>query len=133
MAEDAFGTQSDYTRQEPRAVCSTVDSTSGVHDISTRLMAHMLGLEAPGSDPPSPYYSYQSRSPSMAGPLQPCSQHLSYPPNAGFTNPMNPVAISEDGSGSGANWAQNIGGPGSFGINNSSYPNFMYDFGGYGI
>jgi hypothetical protein len=132
MAEDAFGTQSDYSRQEPHVVCS---SASGVHEISTRLMAHMLGLEAPGSDPPSPYYSFQSRSPSMAGPLQPCNQ-LSYPPNAGFTNgiqPMNPVAIPEEGSGSGANWAQNIGAPGNFGINNPSYPNFMYDFGGYGV
>jgi len=131
MAEDAFGErESGYSRKEP-----TVNNASGhgVQDISTRLMAHMLGLEVPGHDPSTSYYMLHSRPPFVAGgSSQPSSnQQLSYPSGAGFTNDMqtmNPVVMSGDGSGTGTNWAQNIATPGSYGINN-----YMYDYGGYGV
>ena len=130
MAEEAFEERgTDYIGQE------TVNNTNmnGVHDISTRLMARMLGLEVPcvDRDPSSPYYLLQSRGPFMSS--QPLSQHLSYPSSAGFTTDMqtvNPVAMTETGE-TGGNWAANVAAPGSYGMNHLNYN--MYDFGGYGV
>jgi len=132
MAEDAFGEQgADYSRQQPQAVPSgstANNNASGVHEIGHRLMAHMLGLEAPGADPSGYYLLLQSRPPFV--PEQTSNQQLSYPSSAGFTQTMNPAVMSPDGSGSGGNWAQNMAAPDSYGMNNS---NGMWDFGGYGV
>ncbi|KAF8808141.1 hypothetical protein BYT27DRAFT_7190259 [Phlegmacium glaucopus] len=130
-AEDAFEERAAYSRREP-----AVNNASGVQEINTRLMAHMLGLEVPGNDP-STYYLLHSPPPFIAGgssqpsSQQPSSQQLLYPSSAGFTSDMqtiNPVVMSGDGTGAGSSWAQNIAAPGSYGINN-----YMYDFEGYGV
>jgi hypothetical protein len=126
MAEDAFGdsgTGYSTGRQESNGVvCGG--------DISQRLMAHMLGLEAPGVDPLSSYYLLHSRGPFVAGD----SSHVSYPSSAEFTNgcmqAMNPVVMSGDVPGPvGGNWSHTMAAD-NYGINNANY---MYDFGEYGV
>lgn len=116
MAEDAFEESgTGYSPQEP----------NGGSEISQRLMAHMLGLEAPGVDP-LPYYYFVAGDSSQVQPV-------SYPPSAGFTNgmqAMNSVAMSGVGPGSvGGNWSHNMAAD-NYGINNANY---MYDFAEYGV
>jgi hypothetical protein len=116
VAEDAFeecGTG--YSRQEP----------NGGNEISQRLMAHMLGLEAPGVDP-LPYYYFVAGDSSQAQPV-------TYPSSAGFPNgmqTMNSVAMSGVGPGPvGGNWSHNMAAD-NYVINNANY---MYDFTEYGV
>jgi hypothetical protein len=117
VAEDAFGESgTGYSGQEPNGVvCGG--------EISQRLMAHMLGLEAPGVDPSLPYYYFVAGDSSQAQPL-------TYPSSAEFTNgmqAMNSVAMNGDGTGAlGGNWSHSMAAD-NYGIN----ANYMYDFGGY--
>lgn len=111
MTEDVFGERgADYSRQEPQ----TMSSVSNANELSHKLMAHMLGLEAPSVDP---YYMT---------PFIP-QQQLSYP-SVGYVNGMHEMnAVVMNGDGSGGNWLQHV--PDQYGINHGSY----YDFGEYGI
>lgn len=60
-AEDAFGREksSDFLQREAFRDSGSKErmpSATGIQDISTRMMAHMLGLDVPGIEPPTPYY-----------------------------------------------------------------------------
>ncbi|KAF5368389.1 hypothetical protein D9758_002173 [Tetrapyrgos nigripes] len=64
-ADDAFGQEktSDYLQREAFRVSEQRDvglqqapSEAGVQDLSTRMMAHMLGLDIPGVEPSTSYY-----------------------------------------------------------------------------
>ena len=113
MAEDAFGESgTGYSRQEHNGCGS---------EISQRLMAHMLGFEAPGVDP-LPYYFFVAGDASQAQPV--------YPPSAEFTNSMqtmNSVAMTGAGPVAvGGNWSHSMAAD-NYGIN------YVYDFGEYGV
>lgn len=65
MAEDAFGQEKtqDYPqrgvytdRGTPAINQISFQNQNGVQDFSTRIMAHMLGLDIPDVEPPAPYY-----------------------------------------------------------------------------
>ncbi|KAF8167342.1 fungal-specific transcription factor domain-containing protein [Crassisporium funariophilum] len=146
-AEDAFGEDKapDYLQREvfgaPESTenveVNTDNTTSGVQDISTRLMAHMLGLEVPGVEPSTSYYPGYEWWPRMNQGSSQLPQTLPYSSSTTFTTndmqAMNSGAGSGNGTGSsGANWAQNTPLQPSmidyYGINNLNYP---YDFGQY--
>jgi len=61
-AEAAFGPEknADYLQQETFDDTSTLfgsnQGQNGVHDLGTRIMAHMLGLDLPGIEPSTSYY-----------------------------------------------------------------------------
>ncbi|KAF8560118.1 hypothetical protein OG21DRAFT_1451878 [Imleria badia] len=60
-ADDAFGREksSDFLQREAFGDSSSkerVTPTAGIQDISTRMMAHMLGLDIPGIEPSTSYY-----------------------------------------------------------------------------
>lgn len=60
-ADDAFGGEksSDFLQREVFGDSGSkgpMTSTAGIHDISTRMMAHMLGLDIPGIEPSTSYY-----------------------------------------------------------------------------
>ncbi|KAF9225551.1 hypothetical protein BS17DRAFT_751446 [Gyrodon lividus] len=57
-ADDAFGKEksSDFLQREAFAAKERVTSSAGIQDISTRMMAHMLGLDIPGIEPSTSYY-----------------------------------------------------------------------------
>lgn len=60
-ADDAFGREksSDFLQREAFGDSSPkerITSTAGIQDISTRMMAHMLGLDIPGIEPSTSYY-----------------------------------------------------------------------------
>jgi hypothetical protein len=117
MAEDAFGeSEAGYGRQP-----NPVRGDSSASEINQRLMAHMLGLEAPGADPLASYY--------LLHPFD-TGQPQSYPLNAGFTNAINPVMSGDETGSVGGSWSQNMAALDNYGINNANY---AYDFGGYGV
>lgn len=60
-ADDAFGREknSDLLQREVFGDSGSKErttSTTGIQDISTRMMAHMLGLDIPGIEPSTSYY-----------------------------------------------------------------------------
>jgi hypothetical protein len=60
-ADDAFGREknSDFLQRETFGDSGSKErmtSTAGIQDISTRMMAHMLGLDIPGIEPSTSYY-----------------------------------------------------------------------------
>lgn len=60
-ADDAFGREksSDFLQREAfgdRDSKERMTPTAGIQDISTRMMAHMLGLDIPGIEPSTSYY-----------------------------------------------------------------------------
>jgi hypothetical protein len=58
QADDAFGREksSDLLQREAFGVLADkATDSSGVQDISTRIMAHMLGLDIPGIEPSTSY------------------------------------------------------------------------------
>lgn len=60
-ADDAFGREknSDMLQREAFGDSGSKErmtSTTGIQDISTRMMAHMLGLDIPGIEPSTSYY-----------------------------------------------------------------------------
>ncbi|KAF8445677.1 fungal-specific transcription factor domain-containing protein [Boletus edulis BED1] len=60
-ADDAFGREksSDFLQREAFGDSGSrerMTSTPGIQDISTRMMAHMLGLDIPGIEPSTSYY-----------------------------------------------------------------------------
>ena len=118
MAEDAFGEGgTSYSRQEGSGV------VCGGSDISHRLMAHMLGLEAPGVEP-LPYYFFVGGETSQG-------QGVSYPPSTEFTGGMQTMSMSGGVAGPvGGNWSHNMAAD-NYGIINNT--NYMYDFGEYGV
>jgi hypothetical protein len=105
----------------PDPVADNSSTTTGVQDISTRLMAHMLGLEIPVVEPSTSYYPGYEWWPRMnqGVPLHPYPVNTEYGPSMGQGFP----------SASGNNgWV-----PGQhrgYGTNNLNYG---YDFGQYGV
>lgn len=58
-AEDAFGREksSDFLQREAFGDSGSKERiATGIQDISTRMMAHMLGLDIPGIEPSTSYY-----------------------------------------------------------------------------
>jgi len=91
-ADDAFGEKSsDVLQREafsdlPR---ECAPQNSGIQEISTRMMAHMLGLDIPGIEPSTSYYpgyewwprTNQSPQPYYESPAGPISlMNMNYPP-----------------------------------------------------
>lgn len=65
LADDAFGQEKnlDYPQREVYDERGNAtgnqggfENQNGVHDLSTRIMAHMLGLDIPGIEPSTSYY-----------------------------------------------------------------------------
>lgn len=93
MADDAFGQEKELNfsqrgvyddRGNIAGTQCALESQNGVQDLSTRIMAHMLGLDIPGIEPSTSYYpGYQwwPRNSGQAEPsTQPVSQSISPPP-----------------------------------------------------
>ncbi|CAA7264843.1 unnamed protein product [Cyclocybe aegerita] len=150
-AHDAFGEEkaSDFLQREAFGSPATsgapqtthdnnhnLEDLGGVHDISTRLMAHMLGLEIPGVEPSTSYYPGYEWWPRMnQGTLQQHlannSHHLTYPSGTDFSADL-PVQASATHHTTGSNnWMPNAPtAAGDYGMNQLNYP---YDFGHYGV
>ncbi len=83
VADDAFGQEKplDYP---PRDVYddrgntainqTSFENQNGVQDLSTRIMAHMLGLDIPGVEPPTSYYPTYQWWPRSSGQIDPSTQ-----------------------------------------------------------
>jgi len=127
-AQDAFGEEKtqDYPQREafganpmqPDPVPDNSNSTTGVQDISTRLMAHMLGLEIPGVEPSTSYYPGYEWWPRM-------NQGVPYPVDTEYGPSMGQGLPPASGN---TGWvpSQHTG----YGTNNLNYG---YDFGQYGV
>ena len=127
-AQDAFGEEktSDYPQREafgatamrPDPIPDNSNPT-GVQDISTRLMAHMLGLEIPGVEQSTSYYPGYEWWPRMnhGVPSHPYPVDTEYAPSMGQGLP----------SASGNNGWVHAG----YGTNNLNYGG--YDFGQFGV
>ncbi|KAF5352426.1 hypothetical protein D9756_005920 [Leucocoprinus leucothites] len=97
LADDAFGQEKEVDYRQ-RGVYddrgnisgneSSIENQNGVQDLSTRIMAHMLGLDIPGIEPSTSYYpGYQwwPRASGQEPSTQPVSQPISPPPIPGPT------------------------------------------------
>ena len=146
-AQDAFGEDNrpDYPSHEafggpvaPETLDSSQtldleDNTNGVQDISTRLMAHMLGLEIPGVEPSTSYYPGYEWWPRNHGgsSQQPPQQHLpptgAYPSSTDFSTDLQGTGQGL-GPVSGTTWA-----PTTVVDYNANNLNYSYDFGQYGV
>ncbi|KAF8971739.1 fungal-specific transcription factor domain-containing protein [Flammula alnicola] len=95
---------------EPAAANNNMqNNTNGVQDISTRLMAHMLGLEVPGVEPSTSYfpgYEWWPRNQGGSSQQQQPSQNPAYPAGTEFSTNMQTVPQGMP-SVSGPNWAPN--------------------------
>ncbi|KAF8899084.1 fungal-specific transcription factor domain-containing protein [Infundibulicybe gibba] len=119
LAEDAFGQEHSSTPQP--AAFNTLGETdlvgeNGVQDFSTRIMAHMLGLDIPGVEPSTSYYPGYEWWPRPNHESQPSSQSLSPPP-------CQPMATPNGRTPSRGDWQQNAEG----------VSNYAYDFGNYSV
>ena len=153
-AQDAFGEEksSDYlqreafgavqpTDQPPRDQGLEENNVNGVQDISTRLMAHMLGLEVPGVEPSTSYYPGYEWWPRMnqgminQGYSQPMGhpQNPAYPGNTEFPPDMQSM---HPGGNTGPNWEPQMHAvvpPQDYGLNHGQQLAYNYDFGHYGV
>ncbi|KAH7910437.1 fungal-specific transcription factor domain-containing protein [Hygrophoropsis aurantiaca] len=119
-ADDAFGREksSDVLQREAFGVLERKDhstqNTNGVQDISTRMMAHMLGLDIPGIEPSTSYYpgyEWWPRTANQSGPQ-------SYiPPAIGSTSSTDSLMSLNYASQNNADWSANNG-----------PANYSYDF-----
>ncbi|KAF8910155.1 fungal-specific transcription factor domain-containing protein [Gymnopilus junonius] len=151
-AQDAFGEEksSDFLQREAFGTVQPPDESqrdqglaennmngNGVQDISTRLMAHMLGLEVPGVEPSTSYYPGYEWWPRMnqgmnQGYSQPLpAQNPAYPGNAEFPPDMQSM---RPGGNTGPNWEQQLHpgvGQQDYGLHQGL--TYNYDFGQYGV
>lgn len=153
-ARDAFGEDKtgDYLRRGQYHTPGTADygpvnnnsnsssnnnlvDANGVQDISTRLMAHMLGLEIPGAEPSTSYFPGYEWWPRMSQSMPPPTDQ----PYTGNTADFNNMQAMNSG-GNSTNWEQNLPTPvmtGEYGITNNNSNNnnlnYTYDFGQYGM
>jgi len=88
MADDAFGPEKvpDYPQRDvygdrgnTTLDQSNLENQSGVQDLSTRIMAHMLGLDIPGIDPSVPIYPAYQWWPRSSGQVESSTQVTSQP------------------------------------------------------
>jgi len=99
---------------------------SGVQDVSTRLMAHMLGLEMPGIEPSTSYFPGYEWWPRMNQGVGPPSGNAGFPLNTDY-NTGDMQQIPENGP-TGQNWMpSNMATPLDYGLT------YQYDFGQYGV
>jgi hypothetical protein len=147
-AQDAFEDEkaSDFSRQEQFVARSGADQTpvmgiplhhgNGVQDMSTRLMAHMLGLEVASVDSPAHYYSGGQWYPRLAqtSTLQSEIPSLQYRLSAdigGDMQGLDAAGMTSSVAGQTPEWSpQTSATPSEYGMNNMAYP---YDFGQYGV
>lgn len=140
QAEVAFAAEksSDYLQREafgglnsgsaPTPVTTTVPVQSpepGVHDLSTRIMAHMLGLDIPGIEPSTsfyPGYEWWPRNGQGQGGSQPLSPAAPGPIDANTLPP--PMTTNGSEYGQGNQWMT--------GPLDGSMP-YMYNFNQYGL
>ncbi|KDR85752.1 hypothetical protein GALMADRAFT_384548 [Galerina marginata CBS 339.88] len=149
-AEDAFGVEKAPASLQREAFAAPDasdqlehnfnESLSGVQDISTRLMAHMLGLEVPGVEPSTSYYPGYEWWPRMnqaPSQLFQATQDPSYPGNTEFTpdiQAMHPGGNDGNIVGGGTpHWeTSNINTSAvEYGLPNQL--NYSYDYGQYGV
>lgn len=133
-AEDAFGQEknSDYLQREAFGAAETIETgraaENGVQDLSTRIMAHMLGLDIPGIEPSTSYYpGYEWWPRTSQDDSQPSSQSLSpaassSASNTLFTPPHEDVVRQVHMN----DWMQNASG-------GSGVPGYSYNFNQYGL
>lgn len=150
-AADAFEEEkpSDFGRQERYGGRAGVEPTqvigiplqhgNGVQDMSTRLMAHMLGLEVASVETSTQYYPGCQWYPRLAHTSSPSSpqgdlQAMQYPSSGDFGGDMNAVnsgGIPSSVTVAPSEWSpQTSTTPSEYGINNLNYG---YDFGHYGV
>jgi hypothetical protein len=146
-AQDAFEDEkaSDFSQQEQFVAHSGAEQNpvgiplqngNGVQDMSTRLMAHMLGLEVAGVDSSTHYYSGSNWYPRLAqtSTLQTDIPNLQYPLSAdvgGDMQAMNTGALASSVAGQASEWSpQTSATPSEYGMNNMSY---SFDFGQFGV
>lgn len=137
-ARDAFGEEkTEYFHREafggtpmaPDPVSDNgVNNTTGVQDISTRLMAHMLGLEIPGVEPSTSYFPGYEWWPRMNQGAPPPPNNTPYPADAEYGTDMSSMGQGVP-SGNNGSWMPSQ--HGGYGTNNSL--NYAYDFGQYGV
>lgn len=144
-AQDAFEDEkgSDFSRAE-QFVARGTDQTpavglplhgNGVQDMSTRLMAHMLGLEVAGVDPSTHYYVGSQCYPRLAQTSTlPNDMPLQYSLSAdlgGDMQVMNTGGMATSVAGQTSEWSPRTSAtPSEYGMNNMAY---SYDFGQYGV
>lgn len=135
-ARDAFGEEksSEYFPREvfgatPMAPDPVSDNgfnnTTGVQDISTRLMAHMLGLELPGVEPSTSYFPGYEWWPRLSQGAPPPPSNTPFPADTEYGTDM-PSMGQGVPAGNNGSWQ-----PGEYGTNNSL--NYTFDFGQYGV
>lgn len=105
-ADDAFGREksSDFLQREAFGNSGSKEqmtSNAGIQDISTRMMAHMLGLDIPGIEPSTSYYPGYEWWPRatniMHPPYQQPSAATSIPSLQPLMNPSYPGVQSDSG------------------------------------
>jgi hypothetical protein len=131
-ARDAFGEEkSDYIHREafsatpmaPDPVSDNGFNATGVQDISTRLMAHMLGLEIPGVEPSTSYFPGYEWWPRLNQGAPPPPSNTPFPADTEYGTEMPGQGVASGNNGS---WQH-----GDYGTNNSL--NYAFDFGQYGV
>ncbi|KAF9486569.1 hypothetical protein BDN70DRAFT_870159 [Pholiota conissans] len=149
-AQDAFGEDNrpDYPAQGTFGASPTspggapnggqglnLPNETGVQDVSTRLMAHMLGLEIPGVEPSTSYfpgYEWWPRNQGGGGGSQQQSQQQqqqqgAYPAGTEFSTELQSMGQGLPSVG-GSSWV-----PSQTGDYNGNNLNYSYDFGQYGV
>ncbi|KAG9314135.1 hypothetical protein JVU11DRAFT_4920 [Chiua virens] len=92
-ADDAFGREknSDFLQREAFGDYGSKErtaSTTGIQDISTRMMAHMLGLDIPGIEPSTSYYPGYEWWPRTTN-----AAHTAYQPPSSGANVPSPESL----------------------------------------
>jgi hypothetical protein len=143
-ADDAFGQEkgSEYPQQvygERGSAPSNegaYENQNGVHDFSTRIMAHMLGLDIPGMEPSASYYPGYQWWPRASEQGEPSTPTVSQPISG--PNQMGSLGVSvgpQSSTGTGVNNLNNTS------INSWAYPStssnripesYSYDFSQFG-
>lgn len=126
-AETAFGQEKStgYLQREfYETPQSGFENQNGVQELSTRLMAHMLGLDVPGVEPSTSYYPGYEWWPR---PNQDLSQPSSQPLSPSGSNVSNMVNLPTSGMApQGNNWVPNTS-PDTVPLN------YSYDFSQFGV
>jgi hypothetical protein len=142
VADDAFGQErsmeypptSIYERGAGNADQVASGNQNGVHDLSTRIMAHMFGLDIQGIEPSISYYPGYQWWPRQSGQGEPSTQSASEPlhPSSGSTQlntlpvgPRGPMNASASRN-SLENWAYPPG------QSNRTLESYSYDFSQFG-
>ncbi|KXN88828.1 Nitrogen assimilation transcription factor nirA [Leucoagaricus sp. SymC.cos] len=125
VAEDAFGQEKDYSQREVYDERGNIHSNqggfenqNGVHDLSTRIMAHMLGLDIPGIEPSTSYYPGYQWWPRTTGQGGSSTQAVSQPISPPIPGPSQLGGLSVG--------PQGPVGTGVSGLNGNSLENWAY-------